>query len=410
MRTILALAVVTCLLQTGRGWAQGNDQGPGAGGAILRDPFAPPPKQAVPAVPPTYVESLINKNSPGTAGAVPAQGKLAEKMAEYAASTDNHFNDDYKIKPTDEPYVIFIQCYVGDDCHKLARQMVEELRNSYHLRAYTFNKGAKEKHEEYARVMEEIQKRKEIIVKNHGSPDVPIRVGYINIQEQCAVILGGYTSMEAAKRDLDQRIRNLKELDPKKVSLDKQIVYDEERQAKAFEPKIKKSEYVNPFKTTAFVGHNPTIEQRRPADWDQLDIGLLKKLNAGEPYSLLDNKKKFTLAVKNFPTPTIVQSQATSKGFMENVFGEKSGPRRDSAAGAATSLTEWLRKGNIEAYVLHTKYTSIVSVGSFDSKDDPRLRTMAQMMETQVLPQMTRYFPPLPNQPHSQMMPMEIPH
>ncbi len=64
---------------------------------------------------------------------------------------------------------------------------------------------------------------------------------------------------------------------------------------------------------------------------------------------------------------------------MENVFGEKSGPRRDSSAGAATSLTEWLRKGNIEAYVLHTKYTSIVSVGSFDSKDDPRMRSTAQM-------------------------------
>ncbi len=316
MRTILALAVLTCLSLSGWASAQGYDQGPGAGGAVLKDPFAPtsPSKQAAPAAPQTYVDSLFKKNPADGGGILPAQGKLAEKMAEYAASTDNHFNDDYKIKPTDEPYVIFIQCYVGDDCHKLARQMVEELRNSYRLRAYTFNKGAKEKHEEYARVTEEIQKRKEAIVKNHGSPDVPIRVGYINIQEQCAVLLGGYASMEAAKRDLDERIRKLKEFDPNKVSLDKQIVYDEERQAKAFEPKIKTSEYVNPFKTTAFVGHNPTIEQKRPADWDKLGHWPAQKAQCGRAVTVSwTTRKNSRWPSRISRRRRVVQSQATSR-------------------------------------------------------------------------------------------------
>jgi hypothetical protein len=37
-----------------------------------------------------------------------------------------------------------------------------------------------------------------------------------------------------------------------------------------------------------------------------------------------------------------------------------------------------LRSGKVEAYVLHTKYGSVVTVGGYDTPDDPRLRQMQE--------------------------------
>ncbi len=128
-------------------------------------------------------------------------------------------------------------------------------------------------------------------------------------------------------------------------------------------------------------------------------MNLLRNLNATEPLSLLACKKPFTLAVKDFPTPTIVQAKGGGSTVLASLgLGGKTGPREDTAAGAAHSLGEWLRKGRIDAYVLHTKYTSIVCVGNFDSPDDPNLRTMKTLLETRVMPQIAQYFPVLPNQ------------
>ena len=60
--------------------------------------------------------------------------------------------------------------------------------------------------------------------------------------------------------------------------------------------------------------------------------------------------------------------------------GGKSGQRVDAAATSAHNLAELLRKAKLDAYVLHTKYTSIVCVGGYDTVDDPALRNMCPMV------------------------------
>jgi hypothetical protein len=67
-------------------------------------------------------------------------------------------------------------------------------------------------------------------------------------------------------------------------------------------------------------------------------------------------------------------------GFFDKHFGKS----LDDCAENAMLFTEKLRSAkkfgydtNYEAFVYHDKYKSIVTVGSFDSKDDPRIRTMA---------------------------------
>src|SRR5207249_4715882 len=113
---------------------------------------------------------------------------------------------------------------------------------------------------------------------------------------------------------------------------------------------------------------------------DVQDIALLRKLNAVEPYSLLQCKKPWTLAVAQFNTPTVTEPGKSGTALGGGLFalGRKQ-EREDPAAYNGHTLAENLRKMKLEAYVLHTRYQSIVTVGSYDSLEDPNLRTMQNL-------------------------------
>jgi hypothetical protein len=96
--------------------------------------------------------------------------------------------------------------------------------------------------------------------------------------------------------------------------------------------------------------------------------------------------------VKQIVTSKVVaenQAKPTHGGFMESVlgFGKKlrTADQVDGSATVAHVLAEMLHEMRIEAYVLHTTYSSIVTVGSFDSMDDPALRSMQHLFQTQIL-------------------------
>jgi hypothetical protein len=424
MKHLLITAALTSLalvIEAGTSKAQIGPAGPGEAGAVLKDPFATPvPARPTSPTQQSYVESLLDKNTPP--GVAPGKNTLAEKLAALAPSAASTLNDDIKIKETDGPFVIYIQGYVGEDCHRNARQLALELRTGYNLKAFTFDKGAKEKQKEYDRIVQEVARKRELLRQRGINEDVPIRVGFMNIQEQCAVILGGYRSEDAARRALDS-VHKLKPLDPTRVMLDK--LYSGEMKHEGAGPpslysKTSKLEegYVNPF-LGAFVTRNPKIEAKRPVEWDKLDIGELRKLNAGESFSLLECKKPWTLVVKDFRTPSTFQQKSEKGSFLESIGLSKSHQRIDAAAESAHNLAELLRKSKLEAYVLHTRYTSIVCVGGYEGSsdekrsplEDPRMRAMAEIIESKVLPQIAQLFPQVPGQPavQSGVVPMRVP-
>ena len=84
-----------------------------------------------------------------------------------------------------------------------ARQMVIELRSTYKLHAYVHNHGAEERRKEYERVREIVKKQQDFI-KETGAIATPIRVRHMRIEEQCAVLVGGYKTDDEAKRSLQQ--------------------------------------------------------------------------------------------------------------------------------------------------------------------------------------------------------------
>ena len=388
MKHLLWAAVALTLLAD---WhvCRAQPLGPGAGGSVLKDPFAAPaPRSSAPA--PGSVEALIKGAPNTTTPANPAEHIL------HPPQEKPDINQDIQVTKELGPWLIMVQSYTTPEASIMARQMVQELRTTYRLPAYTFNFGAEKKRDEYERVKKVIEDQRAFLLKNGLPLDAHVRVRTIHIEEQVGVLIGGYPTKEAAEKARNA-IRKLKPPDPTKVQLSVQFSGNGEIN-KYGKLNGAKGAYVNPF-LMAFIAHNPLMKLERPADWDKPDMNLLRKLNAYEPYSLLNCKKPYTLAVRDFPTPTIVQAKSGGGAILSSLgLGSKSAVREDTAAAAAHSMAEWLRKGRIDAYVLHTTYRSIVFVGNFERRDDPNLTTMKEILETRVLPQISQYFPQLPNQ------------
>jgi hypothetical protein len=107
---------------------------------------------------------------------------------------------------------------------------------------------------------------------------------------------------------------------------------------------------------------------------------------------LLTCKGKYTLAVKQFSMPAMLDKKGTS-AVQTNLNFTGSSDKPDSAAYNARHLAELLRKvlvkEKVDAFVLHCKYCSYVTVGSFNKEDDPQLLRLQQdlpkLINTQLL-------------------------
>lgn len=134
----------------------------------------------------------------------------------------------------------------------------------------------------------------------------------------------------------------------------------------------------------AFLTINPLFNQEEVAKTKR--DPLILRLNGNSEYSILRNKGKYTLTV------------ATFKGRSQTGIGERNYKKAydlfkpngtlDDAAERAWKVAKMLREGlfngnqkgrTFEAYVYHDKFQSRVTVGSFDSPQDPRLAQLAHI-------------------------------
>lgn len=143
----------------------------------------------------------------------------------------------------------------------------------------------------------------------------------------------------------------------------------------------------------AFLTINPLLSPQEVAQRKQ--DPLIAKLNSGIEYSLLKNKGKYSLVVASFYGNSVTKT-ATSR-FQNASTDLKISNSLDQAAENAWTLAKALRNAksygfpagsprNIDAYVLHEKYRSIVTVGSFDSADDPRIAAYAKLFGSKLKP------------------------
>jgi len=393
-----------------------DDFGPGDGGATLKQPWgddtvkpvAPQPKATpksgatapTPAGKSAYLQNMWNQQSSPTPPADPFTSKLQPGFSGQLPQEPVDINKDLAVSTKQGPWMICVYSYMGKEAPQMARDLALELRDHHKLQAFVFNYGAEERQKELARIRALLDKQREFLEKNKLSLDTPLRARHVRIEDQCAVLVGGYGDPDTARRHLDH-VRNLK-IDTSRVKFYEKIVIEFDKadgQARnekspffakwGFEkPKEGKGTrgYGKPF-SQAFVCRNPTIKAEPPPEQNQLDIKVLRKLNAGEPFSLLDCPKPMTLAIKQFQTPSVLESKNQPGNLFEKL-GMVKGERVDAAAHSAHNLAELLRKARLESYVLHTRYASVVTVGAFESLDDPNLKNMQQILGTRVRDQL----------------------
>jgi hypothetical protein len=285
----------------------------------------------------------------------------------------SRFPNPYPLTREAGEWLIAAAHYSCPDAPELARQVAVILRTRHKLPAYILNHAD----EERLRVRERFDKFR----REH--PDVILtRRRTVRIQEQCAVLVGGFKDFDAASAYL-KVVRNLPM--PELKLGDGRCPYD---QVTVFQPDpqnpgqaVPRRTPINPF-TTAMVVHNPTIPMP-PKVVPKFDP-IWTELNAGEEYSLLKCKRPWTLLIKEYSgTALIVGNPAVKSSTFLSALGfggDNLGDRLSASAKQAHELARLLRHKQLgfQAYVLHTRTSSVVTVGAFHGPDDPDLHRTRQ--------------------------------
>jgi hypothetical protein len=274
-------------------------------------------------------------------------------------------NKDYVITAGDGAWVVCAASFMGPSAPGLAKQLVYELRRRDNQPAFVFNHADEERrqlNEEFERLKQE-------------RPEFAVRPRKVRIEEQCAVLVGGYKDIETARAALTA----LKKLPPPNLKAEaSEIEYFVQGQTAG-----KASTERSPF-ATAFVTRNPALppEPKPTVKFDPL----WKKLNANEDYSLLNCKKPYTLLVKEYRGAEVIQPKSGSGAFLDAIGlgGNKPGETLAAAGAQAHELARLLRtkQFNLESYVLHTRNCSYVSVGAFDSPKGDDIERVKRQVAT----------------------------
>jgi hypothetical protein len=326
-----------------------------------------------------------------------ASAALLLGMSRFAAlAIDADPNQSYDVTPAAGAWMICAASYSGDEAGDIAHRMVLEIRRNFGLPAYVFNRGRDER----------AKQRAEIERIHHFCPEGRIRG--VRIEEQFAVLVGGYKDMESARSALDG-FKKLKPSDPKALDI---MQWDDQKPGANGKTQITGHTiaYVNPF-MRSFVVRNPTV-LNEPVKEDKHEEKFLHEINADESYSVYKCRKPWTLAVAVFQAPTLVQS-ANSSSFLDKLMGASNGEHISGAAMTAHNMAKLLEELSHdprlkeplkEVYVFHTRNNSVVTIGGFDRQDDPRMGYVQAVLRDNLL----RNNPQL--QLLKQPLPMEVPH
>jgi hypothetical protein len=276
----------------------------------------------------------------------------------------------------------------GRTALQLAEALAAEIKAKHGVNVYLFEHISEEKKAQAAARAQALQRaaafqasmdayrqKSQLRGMEFLDPDQKIHYQTFNYRDQVAVLVGGFaTEQEALK--LLAKMKNPKEWPPPRdeTLMDGGAIAGVGPDGK---PMIEKGR-LNPF-PQAMVVPNPTVPRAAAAAPTGLDPFVVK-LNEGNPYSLLKATKGWTLGVKSFSAPVLIQQYKDGdSSMMRKLMGKSSGADA-LAAGAeqAEMLARALRDARMkpcpfEAFVLHTRTGSIVTVGQFDGPTDPAL-------------------------------------
>lgn len=280
----------------------------------------------------------------------------------------------YQVTPQAGPWLVCVQTFKGPEAQRLAEELATVLNRDFKIPAYLHDSGRKQREEEKARVDKLRDQYREAYEQMEKQGLYTIdrmrrwRVPEVNIEDEFAVLVGKSSrqlkDMEAA-RDYLNDIRKLKNL-PKQFSF--KVLFESDKPGKPAEV------FINPF-ITAMVVHNPTVPFEKQQDDPAKADKFIRELNAEEEFSVLKCRKDWTLVVKLYQGPLSLQApQGPAMPPKFNASRKDGDPYLNACAIQAHATADFLRKSmKMDAYVMHHRSYSIVTVGQYDKSDDAQL-------------------------------------
>jgi len=283
---------------------------------------------------------------------------------------------DYALTEKEGPWMIMAATFSGEGAMSQARELVYELRSRYKLPAYTHDmqfdfsqgpyQGASGQSPSDRRYRYRLDKRYEV-----------------------AVLVGNYPSVDDP--EAQRVLKKIKYIQPECMQLEKRIKEGKKDSRTLGAFRLAQLAVHEVARTAnrqkgplghAFITTNPLLpdEYFVPPGIDPL----VEEINKPVQYSLLDCPGRYSCRVATFTgaaliDPLDIRAVEEGRGKLPSRLAE--------AAERAHKLTMALRAEGIEAYEFHDRYSSIVTVGSFDWiwKTDEQGRTIMNPAAEEVI-------------------------
>jgi len=309
----------------------------------------------------------------------------------------------YPLTEREGPWLIHVGSFRGDQALEFATRFAEETRSKHRLLSFIFSMNEFDAN----RDREEL---KQAQIKLIGTDKVPEsnehqKLKTVRVIKEYSVFVGNYPDMEKARIESVK----IKEFEPPtsipryEINLFKETNSNARTDTESSnfggmfklkttrpeDRKILNQAAGNPYRQ-AFVVRNPhltkpaavvtALSQRQQNTFDPA----WRDLNAREKYSIFTCPKPWTIVVANFAPPTLVQSSFTDN-FMQTGTAlppAELGQALERAAETARQMADLLRDGGkgYDAYVFHTRQYSLVTVGAFDDRYDPKMEQAWNML------------------------------
>ncbi len=269
----------------------------------------------------------------------------------------------YRITQRHGPWMIFVARMQGDSAREASNSLVYELRR-VGIPAYTFS---------------QVEQTEKVATKDRSGRK-SLRE-YTSRHKAISIIAGNYAS--AADWRAQKTLKYIKRFEPRSITGGTYM---------------KTPGRPSPF-SGAFLIRNPLLRtESKPVS------NLVQQLNRGESYSLLGNRGRYTLVVATMSGRS--QTSLGERGFLQAIQSFRVGSSLDQAAAKTRrmvrilndrrylaklgrhnrQLDDLVARNQFRAFVLHERYRSIVTVGEFNSPDDPRIRPLLELFRAKQKP------------------------
>lgn len=301
----------------------------------------------------------------------------------------------YPLTNREGPWLIHVASFRGDQSLEFAHLLAEEVRTKHRLLSFIYSmneEDAKRDREQLKQYQMQFVGSDKVAESNERQKFKTVRV-----VKEYSVFVGNYPTMEKAREqtedikafpppasipsyglNLFNESNTVEKADSQKSDLASIFSLKSNRTE---DRKLLNQKLGNPFRQ-AFVVRNPifakskvptVVNQQAPVAIDPT----WPALNEKEKYSIFTCTKPWTLVVAKFAPPTEAQVSPTGSVVQTGAGlpSQNVGKGLEAAAETARQVADLLRDGGkgYDAYVFHTRQYSLVTVGAFDSRYDPKM-------------------------------------